>query len=78
MRNSSEIRTIIFRPSVIGCSEAEPYPGWTDTLSAAGAPILLAGLGLLKYLNTDGMTKFDLISADIVSNGIIATISHAV
>lgn len=67
---------VIFRPSIIGSSLADPFPGWTDTLSAAGGLSLFVGLGLIKYANVSGKAEFDLIPVDIVTNGVIITTAH--
>jgi fatty acyl-CoA reductase len=67
---------VIFRPAIIGSSLEDPFPGWTDTLSAAGGLSLFVGLGLVNYANTSGKSEFDLIPVDIVTNGIIITTAH--
>jgi len=38
----------IIRPTIIGGSYSEPYPGWVDSIAAAGAFYLTSGLGILK------------------------------
>lgn len=67
---------VIFRPAIIGSSLEDPFPGWTDTLSAAGGLSLFVGLGLINYINTSGKSEFDLIPVDIVTNGVITTTAH--
>lgn len=37
----------ILRPTIIGCAYKEPFLGWVDTVSAAGALYLLGGTFLL-------------------------------
>lgn len=44
------IPLLILRPSIIGASLEEPFPGWTDSIGLAGGIYLLCGLGLLKEL----------------------------
>lgn len=44
--NQGNVKICILRPSIIGASHVEPFPGWTDTLSAAGGLIFLNGTGL--------------------------------
>ena len=46
--------TCIVRPSIVAASLKEPFPGWTDTISALGGPIYFGGLGLLKYMVGNG------------------------
>ena len=62
----------IVRPSIIGASEAEPFPGWVDTVSAAGAIYFLCGLGILNYVQGDMKKIGDQIPVDYVSDCIIA------
>ena len=69
LRNNLSI--VIARPTVIGGSLREPFQGWVDNVSAAGAFYLSAGLGLLKVgignLNNIG----DQIPVDFVGNTIL-------
>lgn len=39
----------IVRPSIVGCSYSQPYPGWLDSVTAASAYYLIVGLGMLKH-----------------------------
>lgn len=38
----------IVRPSIVGCSYKDPFPGWTESVTAANAVLLFGGLGILK------------------------------
>lgn len=38
----------IVRPAIINTSYQEPFPGWIDSLAAAAAMFLFAGLGIIK------------------------------
>jgi len=71
--SKGDLNVCIFRPAVIACSNSEPVPGWTDSLSAAGGLTILGGLGLVTILPGTGLNVFDVIPVDIVSNGIIVT-----
>lgn len=68
---SPQVPTVIFRPSIIISSYKEPYPGWTDTLSAAGGLSLAGSLGILHYVHGDPKIKSDLVPVDMVTNSII-------
>lgn len=70
--------TIIFRPAIIAGSKAQPFPGWTDTLSAAGGLTFVGALGLVKRVNLEGKNRFDVIPVDYVTNGLIVTTADAV
>ena len=40
-------------------------------MSAAGGITLMSALGFIKYIQTTGLTRLDVIPVDIVVNGII-------
>ena len=48
--NTKKIPLYILRPTIIGASLEEPFPGWTDSIGFAGGIYLLAGLGILREL----------------------------
>jgi fatty acyl-CoA reductase len=75
-KNKGDLKCVIFRPSIIACSVKEPFPGWTDSLSAAGGLTLMIGLGLCNYFNIKGDNALDVIAVDMVSNGILVTTAH--
>ena len=54
----------------------QPTPGWTDSLAAAGGLMLLGSIGVLKNLNSNGNTHFDVVPVDIVTNGIIISTAY--
>ncbi len=70
LKNLAHVRCVILRPAINACSVQQPFPGWTDTLSAAGAYSTLIGLGALTMLPGPGAVPLDLIPVDIVSNSI--------
>jgi hypothetical protein len=55
----------------------EPFPGWTDSLSAAGGLTLFCSTGLINYIHAKGYNIFDMIPVDIVTNGLIVATAHA-
>jgi fatty acyl-CoA reductase len=63
-----DVPMFIIRPSIVGCSEKEPYPGWVDNVSAAGAMVFFVGLGIIR----DGIGDYnkigDVIPVDYVVN----------
>jgi 1-acyl-sn-glycerol-3-phosphate acyltransferase len=70
----SEIGPIPFcivRPTIIGGAWKEPFPGWVDSVSAAGAFYLSGGLGLLKIAIGNQNNIGDQIPVDLVSNAVI-------
>ena len=68
---------MIWRPSVIAGGMSEPLEGWTDTLSAAGAPMLVVSLGLVSRLNMEGLNHFDMVPVDYVTNGLLISTAYA-
>jgi len=46
-KHRGDLPTFIIRPSIVGCSYREPYPGWVDNISAAGAMVFFVGLGVI-------------------------------
>ena len=52
--NMGNVKVVIWRPAIIASALTQPFPGWTDSLSAAGGLSFLGGLGILKYLRGTG------------------------
>ncbi|KEG15047.1 fatty acyl-CoA reductase [Trypanosoma grayi] len=61
----------IVRPSIVGCSLKEPFPGWVDALTAAGGLILTTGLGVVKEVLASPEAVSDIVPVDFVVNTII-------
>ena len=70
-RKPANLPCVLLRPAIINASIKEPVPGWTDTLSAAGALSVAGGSGVLKYVYTKVDNIADLIPVYYVSNAII-------
>jgi nucleoside-diphosphate-sugar epimerase len=51
--NKKAIPMSIVRPSIIGASLEEPFPGWTDSITLIGGIFLVGGLGILRELPGD-------------------------
>ena len=75
--NGKRIPLSIVRPSIIGASLEEPFPGWTDSITLAGGIYLVAGLGILRELPGDQNMIGDQVPVDIVANQILLTIPLA-
>ncbi|CAI2365141.1 unnamed protein product [Moneuplotes crassus] len=67
-KHRGSLPMLIIRPSIVGSSYKEPYPGWVDNISAAGAIVFFCGLGIIR----DGIGNInvvgDLIPVDYVVN----------
>ena len=69
-----KINVVLARPAICGGSLKEPFPGWTDSLAAAGSLTLMSGTGVCPYLPGRGYNHFDIVPVDTVSNHqIVAT-----
>jgi fatty acyl-CoA reductase len=77
MKNRENVKVVIWRPSIITSSYNQPFPGWTDSVSAAGGLTVLTGLGLVHNINGTGLAPFDIVPADFVSNGILVVTAYA-
>eukprot|EP01060_Flectonema_neradi_P023021 TRINITY_DN3124_c0_g2_i1.p1 TRINITY_DN3124_c0_g2~~TRINITY_DN3124_c0_g2_i1.p1 ORF type:complete len:563 (+),score=120.34 TRINITY_DN3124_c0_g2_i1:47-1735(+) len=67
--NRGTVPMTIVRPSIIGSSLLEPYPGWVDTLSASGALFLTSGFGIVQEVHADPKAKADIVPVDFVVKG---------
>ena len=76
MKNRGPVNVCIVRPAIIASSLKEPFPGWTESLSAAGGVTLLTGIGVLNYLRARGDNMFDVIPVDICTNHIIVATAY--
>lgn len=61
----------IVRPSIVGCSCKEPFPGWVDALTAAGGLLLTTGLGVVREVLCRPDAVADVVPVDFVVNTII-------
>lgn len=70
------IKCCIWRPSIIACSLEQPFPGWTDSISAAGGLTILGTTGLLRIIQGSGVNHFDVIPVDICTNGLLVATAY--
>lgn len=77
-RNKKNIPLLIVRPSIVGASLEEPFPGWTDSITLAGGIYLIAGLGILRELPGDANRIGDQIPVDVVANQILLSLPMCV
>jgi len=76
LKNKGNLTVCLFRPSIIAASHLEPFPGWTDSLAAAGGISMLTGIGLIHYIRAHGTNKFDITPVDFVTNGMIIATAY--
>jgi alcohol-forming fatty acyl-CoA reductase len=62
----------IIRPSIVGCSWREPFPGWIDNFNGPTALFAAMGKGILRTMLGDSNSTADIIPVDIPVNLMIA------
>lgn len=62
----------IVRPSIVGATWQEPFPGWVDNLNGPNALIVATGKGLLRTVKASPRAVADLIPVDTVVNLILS------
>ena len=77
IKEAEGIPLCIVRPTIIGGSWKEPYPGWVDSVSAAGVFYLSVGLGVLKVSLGNHNNIGDQIPVDTVVNCVIVAAALA-
>ena len=70
-KHRGDVPLVIVRPAIIGSALQDPVPGWIDSINAAGAIYLAAGMGILQFLPGDISLIGDQIPVDYTSNCII-------
>nr|UEV87812.1 pheromone gland-specific fatty acyl reductase [Maruca vitrata] len=63
-----DIPVTIVRPSLVGATINEPYPGWLDNWFAMTAPAIDVARGLNRHCLTQPQTRCDVIPVDYVTN----------
>ncbi len=64
LKRRGTLPTCIVRPSMVGATNKEPFVGWTDSLSAIGAPLTFGGIGIYKYQIGNGESNIDPCAVD--------------
>ncbi|MBW00321.1 Fatty acyl-CoA reductase 2, partial [Eschrichtius robustus] len=67
-QESGKLNIAIIRPSIVGATWQEPFPGWVDNINGPTGLIVAAGKGFLRSIRATPMAVADLIPADIVVN----------
>uniref|UniRef100_A0AAY4CA47 Fatty acyl-CoA reductase n=1 Tax=Denticeps clupeoides TaxID=299321 RepID=A0AAY4CA47_9TELE len=65
---SSKINIGIIRPSIVGASWQEPFPGWIDNFNGPSGVFIAAGKGILRTMRANNDAVADLIPVDVVIN----------
>jgi alcohol-forming fatty acyl-CoA reductase len=65
------VPVVVVRPSIVGCSLRDPFPGWVDALTAAGGLLLTVSLGVVREVLVNKDMIADVIPVDHVVNVIL-------
>ncbi|XP_006867048.1 PREDICTED: fatty acyl-CoA reductase 2 [Chrysochloris asiatica] len=65
---SGSLNTAIIRPSIVGATWQEPFPGWVDNINGPSGLIIAIGKGLLRSLKATPKAVADVIPVDTVVN----------
>lgn len=76
MKTRGNVTVNLIRPAIIASSLSDPFPGWTDSLTAAGGISMLTGLGIIHFMHASGRLWFDVVPVDIVSNHILISTAY--
>jgi fatty acyl-CoA reductase len=63
----------IVRPSIVGASWREPFPGWIDNFNGPTALFAAIGKGILRTMMGNSNSTADLIPVDVTVNFLIAS-----
>jgi fatty acyl-CoA reductase len=63
----------IVRPSIVGASWREPFPGWIDNFNGPTALFAAMGKGILRTMMGNFNSTADLIPVDVTCNFLIAS-----
>lgn len=74
-KHRGNVRLCIIRPSIIISASREPLPGWTDTVSAAGAVAYNVASGMGRVYKIRNVVA-DFIPGDIVSNAMLVCAAY--
>uniref|UniRef100_A0A673J844 Fatty acyl-CoA reductase n=1 Tax=Sinocyclocheilus rhinocerous TaxID=307959 RepID=A0A673J844_9TELE len=67
-QQSGKLNIAIIRPSIVGASWQEPFPGWIDNFNGPSGVFIAAGKGILRTMRASNDAVADLIPVDVVIN----------
>uniref|UniRef100_A0A803TYX1 Fatty acyl-CoA reductase n=1 Tax=Anolis carolinensis TaxID=28377 RepID=A0A803TYX1_ANOCA len=71
-QGGAKLNVAIIRPSIVGASWKEPFPGWIDNFNGPSGLFIAAGKGILRTMRASNNAVADLIPVDVVINTTIA------
>ncbi|CAL1532097.1 unnamed protein product [Lymnaea stagnalis] len=76
VEESAGLPVAIVRPSIVGASWEEPFPGWVDNLNGPTGLLAAIGKGLLFIMHGNVYCTADVIPVDTATNAMIAVAWH--
>ncbi|KYO44734.1 fatty acyl-CoA reductase 1 [Alligator mississippiensis] len=67
-QEKANLNIAIIRPSIVGASWHEPFPGWIDNFNGTSGIMIAAGKGILRTMIANNDAVADLIPVDVVIN----------
>uniref|UniRef100_U3IBS5 Fatty acyl-CoA reductase n=3 Tax=Anas TaxID=8835 RepID=U3IBS5_ANAPP len=71
-QEGAKLNTAIIRPSIVGASWKEPFPGWIDNFNGPSGLFIAAGKGILRTMRATNGAVADLVPVDVVVNMTLA------
>ncbi|XP_020501160.1 fatty acyl-CoA reductase 1 isoform X1 [Labrus bergylta] len=71
-QEAGDLNVAIIRPSIVGASWKEPFPGWIDNFNGPSGIFIAAGKGILRTMRASNDAVADLVPVDVVINATVA------
>uniref|UniRef100_A0AAX7VKA1 Fatty acyl-CoA reductase n=1 Tax=Astatotilapia calliptera TaxID=8154 RepID=A0AAX7VKA1_ASTCA len=75
-QEAGDLNVGIVRPSIVGASWKEPFPGWIDNFNGPSGIFIAAGKGILRTMRASNNAVADLVPVDVVINTTLAAETH--
>jgi fatty acyl-CoA reductase len=72
LQHQNDFPITIVRPSIVGATWLEPFPGWIENLNGPTALFVMSGKGLLKTMLAQRNAVADILPVDTCVNFLIA------
>ncbi|NXN45484.1 FACR1 reductase, partial [Rhinoptilus africanus] len=67
-QEKGNLNIAIIRPSIVGASWHEPFPGWIDSFNGTSGIFVAAGKGILRTVIANNEAVADMIPVDVAIN----------
>ncbi|XP_015271252.1 PREDICTED: fatty acyl-CoA reductase 1-like [Gekko japonicus] len=71
-QEKGNLNVAIIRPSIVGASWQEPFPGWIDNFNGTSGFLIAAGKGIIRTVKCNLDAVADIIPVDVAINLILA------